>query len=91
MRPPDELPPKKERPADEELYTLEKYAEKIGVKGVIERCRSGRFVWRDVEGKAHGSTSFETMKAMLRGFQIAQFEAKQKPLASVADARLKTR
>ena len=84
VRPPDELPKKKERcSADIELLTLQKYADRVGLSGTIERCKTGRFVWRNTDGQAHGSTDYNRMKIFLRGYQIAQMEADDQILATI--------
>jgi hypothetical protein len=71
MRPADRPP--KEKPADTELFTLQKYAERVGYPGQVVRSASkvGIFMFLDNLGKSHGSTGFERAMCLLRGYELA--------------------
>jgi hypothetical protein len=72
MRPPD-LPPKV-KPADLELYTLQKYAEKIGARAIIKRSKTkiAKFLFlHPTNGRCVGSLDFDGAMKFLRGYEIA--------------------
>lgn len=71
MRPPNRPP--KERPADMELFTLQKYAEAINWPGQVRRAtkKIGRFCFLDEQGRTHGTASYDQSMCFLRGYELA--------------------
>lgn len=70
MRPPDHPP--KEKPADMELYTLQKYAERLNFPGTIVRTKKiANFAFYNNKGVCVGTASFSRAMLILRGYEIA--------------------
>ncbi len=75
MRPPDERKVKP-RPVDEELNTLQKYAERIGFKGKIRRTTATNKIGFYYDGVCRGTSNFQTGMLILRGYEIRANEEK---------------